>query len=85
MNDYYDNDESLPAGLAKLLETPVKTKYDRSPEERRERAFQRALDNTTPREAGIPWKESSETPEAVSEAEAREELLDAILGRPGRS
>lgn len=79
---YEDDDTTLPLGLAKLLQTPVKTKYDYSPEERRERAFKKALENTTPSHAGTPWEQKQEQGiEGETEEDVKQRLVSNILGR----
>lgn len=78
---YQDDDTSFPEGLNKLLRTPTRTKYDYyNPEERRERAFKKALENTTPSHAGTPW-DSNRDKEDLTEEEAKQRLVDNILGR----
>lgn len=79
MSDYCDNDDLLPIGLAKLLKTPVVSNHKPAPEEKVKEAFKKALENTTPMEAGTPWGKIKDKEELTEEA-AKQRLLDSILG-----
>jgi hypothetical protein len=83
-NDSIDDDTIYQSGLMALLAEPVIEQEPPTPEEKRERAFQKALDNTTPGKAGVPWEEKREI-EGETEEELTQQLLDKILGETGRN